>query len=213
MRKAMMAATATMMISGGALANNFGASVNYGFGGVGADLGYALIQDTVNVRAGLNAGLDMSGTFKSDGIDYRYKVDTGYKTLGLDWHPFSGGFRVSAGYAWSDTKADLNYTSDGSQKVGNVSVPAGTRAMATLKYDNAPYVSIGWGNHAPSKGGLFFNTELGMMFTGKASVNLSTSDAAFNSAYADQIKVEAEKIRKDAPDFFPMLKLGVGYTF
>lgn len=52
-----------------------------------------------------------------------------------------------------------------------------------------------------------------MMFTGKASVNLSTSDAAFNSAYADQIKVEAEKIRKDAPDFFPMLKLGVGYTF
>jgi hypothetical protein len=213
MRKAMMAATAAMMVSGGVSAANFGASVNYGLGGLGADLGYSLIQDTVNVRAGLNAGLDMSGTFKSDGIDYRYNVDTGYKTLGLDWHPFSGGFRVSAGYAWSDIKGDLNYTSDGSQKVGNTNVPAGTKAMASVKYDNAPYVSIGWGNHAPSKGGLFFNSELGMMFTGKASVNLSTSDQNFNNTFANDIRVEAEKIRKDAPDFFPILKLGVGYTF
>lgn len=87
MRNAMMAATAAMMVSGGALAANFGASVNYGLGGLGADLGYSLIQDTVNVRAGLNAGHNFSGTTTTDGIKYDYSTDTAYKTLGLDWLP------------------------------------------------------------------------------------------------------------------------------
>ena len=210
MRKAMMAATAAMMVSGGVSAANFGASVNYGLGGLGADLGYSLIQDTVNVRAGLNAGLDMSGTFKSDGIDYRYNVDTGYKTLGLDWHPFSGGFRVSAGYAWSDIKLGLKGVTDGTQTINGVPIPAGSSVTASAKYDNAPYVSIGWGNHAPSKGGLFFNSELGMMFTGKPTVTLTESTGTVS---ATDVAAEADKVKKDAIDFFPILKLGVGYTF
>lgn len=209
MRKAMMAATAAMMISGGALANNFGASVNYGFGGVGADLGYALIQDTVNVRAGLNAGLDVSGSTTPDATKYDYKLDTGYKTLGLDWHPFKGSFRVSAGYAWSDISLDVrsvgSYTFNGVTATGT--------ATGRIKYDNAPYVSIGWGNHAPSKGGLFFNSELGVMFTGKPTVDLTTDNATFNTSNAADIQAEKEKVKKDAMDFFPMVKLGVGYSF
>lgn len=209
MRKAMMAAMATMMISGGALANNFGASVNYGFGGVGADLGYALIQDTVNVRAGLNAGLDVSGSTTPDATKYDYKLDTGYKTLGLDWHPFNGSFRVSAGYAWSDISLDVrsvgSYTFNGVTATGT--------ATGRIKYDNAPYVSIGWGNHAPSKGGLFFNSELGVMFTGKPTVDLTTDNATFNTKNAADIQAEKEKVKKDAMDFFPMLKVGLGYTF
>lgn len=209
MRKAMMAAMATMMISGGALANNFGASVNYGFGGVGADLGYALIQDTVNVRAGLNAGLDVSGSTTPDATKYDYKLDTGYKTLGLDWHPFNGSFRVSAGYAWSDISLDVrsvgSYTFNGVTATGT--------ATGRIKYDNAPYVSIGWGNHAPSKGGLFFNSELGVMFTGKPTVDLTTDNATFNTNNAADIQAEKEKVKKDAMDFFPMLKVGLGYTF
>lgn len=84
MRKAMMAATAAMMVSGGVSAANFGASVNYGLGGLGADLGYSLIQDTVNVRAGLNAGLDTTGSTTPDITKYDYKLDTGYKSLGLE---------------------------------------------------------------------------------------------------------------------------------
>lgn len=192
MRKAMMAATAAMMVSGGALAANFGASVNYGLGGVGADLGYSLIQDTVNVRAGLNAGLDTTGSTTPDITKYDYKLDTGYKSLGLDWHPFSGGFRVSAGYAWSDISLDVksvgNYTFNGVTATGT--------ATGRIKYDNAPYVSIGWGNHASSKGGLFFNTELGMMFTGKPTVDLTTDNAAFNTTNAFS-KVTAKKTSSD----------------
>ncbi len=213
MRKAMMAATAAMMVSGGALAANFGASVNYGLGGLGADLGYALMKDSLNLRAGINAGLNTSGSTTPDNIQYNYKLDTGYKTLGLDWHPFSGSFRVSAGYAWSDIKLSLNAASDGTQTVNGVPVPAGSRVDASVKYGNAPYLSIGWGNHASSKGGLFFNSELGMMFTGKPDVSLTTSDAAFNAAQAPAIQAEKDKVKDDAMSFFPILKLGVGYTF
>lgn len=209
MRNAMMAATAAMMVSGGALANNFGASINYGLGGVGADLGYALIQDRVNVRAGLNAGLDRTGSTTPDVTRYDYNLETGYKTLGLDWHPFTGGFRLSAGYAWSDISLDVksvgSYTFNGVTATGT--------ATGRIKYDNAPYVSIGWGNHAPSKAGLFFNSELGMMFTGKPTVDLTTDNETFNRDSAADIQAEKEKVKKDAMDFFPIVKIGVGYAF
>ncbi len=209
MRKAMMAATAAMMVSGGALAANFGASVNYGLGGVGADLGYALIQDTVNVRAGLNAGLNVSGSTTPDATKYDYKLDTGYKTLGLDWHPFSGAFRVSAGYAWSDISLDINAT--GSYTINNTAYTG--NAVGKVTYGNAPYVSLGWGNHAPSKGGLFFNTELGVMLTGKPDVTLTTTTSGGPAPSQGDIDSERNKVRDNAMGFFPILKLGVGYTF
>lgn len=180
-------------------------------GGLGADLGYSLIQDTVNVRAGLNAGHNFSGTTTTDGIKYDYSTDTAYKTLGLDWHPFSGSFRVSAGYAWSDVKLNVNAAPAVNTSFGGQTLSPGDKAFGTVKYGNAPYVSIGWGNHAPSKGGLFFNTELGMMFTGKPDVTLTTNNAMINATNA--AAVEAEKVKQDAMSFFPILKLGVGYTF
>ena len=142
-------------------------------------------------------------------LNYDYKLDTGYKTLGLDWHPFNGSFRVSAGYAWSDISLDVksvgSYTFNGVTATGT--------ATGRIKYDNAPYVSIGWGNHAPSKGGLFFNSELGMMFTGKPTVDLTTDNAAFNTTNAADIQAEKEKVKKDAMDFFPIIKIGLGYSF
>lgn len=206
MRKLTLAAMAAMMVSGVASANNFGASVNYGLGGFGADLGYSLMPDTLNLRAGLNAGLSMSGSTTPDATPYNYDLKTGYKTLGLDWHPFSGAFRVGAGYAWSDIKLDVNatgtYTYNGQSATGT--------ATGQVKYDNAPYVSIGWGNHAPSKGGFFFNSELGAMLTGKPSVTLSESTGKISQ---DNLDVERNKVRDNALGWFPIVKLGVGYSF
>jgi hypothetical protein len=49
------------------------------------------------------------------------------------------------------------------------------------------------------------------MFTGKPDVALTTNNAAINATNAAAI--EAEKLKKDAPDFFPIVKLGIGYTF
>lgn len=211
MRKLVMAATVAMMVSGGALANNLGASINYGLGGVGADLGYALIPDRVNVRAGLNAGHNFSGTTTTDGIKYDYSTDTAYKTLGLDWHPFNGSFRLSAGYAWSDIKLNVTASPDVATSFGGQTLQPGQKAFGLMKYGNAPYVSLGWGNHVPTKGGLFFNAEVGMMFTGKPDVDLTTNVPALNATNAAAI--EAEKVKKDAMDFFPILKVGLGYTF
>jgi hypothetical protein len=209
MRNISLAATLAMFISSGAMANNFGASVNYGLGGVGADLGYAVMADTLTLRASINSGLDTTGSTTPDATKYDYKLDTGYKSLGLDWHPFSGGFRVSAGYAWSDITLDVktigSYTFNGATATGT--------ATGRIKYDNAPYLSIGWGNHAPVKGGMFFNSELGIMFTGKPSVDLTTDNETFNATNAADIQVEKEKVKKDAMDFFPILKIGVGYAF
>lgn len=82
-------------------------------------------------------------------------------------------------------------------------------ATGQVKYDNAPYVSIGWGNHAPSKGGFFFNSELGAMLTGKPSVTLSESTGKITQ---DNLDVERNKVRDNALGWFPIVKLGVGYS-
>jgi len=208
MRKLVLAAVAATMVSS-VHAQNMGASVNYGLGGAGVDLGVAIMPDFVNLRAGLNGGLSMSGTTTPDATTYNYSLDTSYKTLGLDWHPFGGSFRLSAGYAFSDVKLDMNTT--GTNTVGGQSV-TGT-VTGRVAYGNAPYVSLGWGNHAPRNGGLFFNTEFGAMLTGKPSVDLTTSDATFNTVNATAIETEKAKARDNALGFFPIVKLGVGYTF
>jgi hypothetical protein len=208
MRKLVLAAVAATMVSG-VHAQNMGASVNYGLGGLGVDLGVAVMPDFVNLRAGLNGGLSMSGTTTPDQTKYDYSLNTGYKTLGLDWHPFGGSFRLSAGYAVSDIKMDVSTT--GAYTLNGVTANGTATGQAT--YGNAPYLSLGWGNHAPRNGGLFFNTELGVMFTGKPDVSLTTSDAAFNAANASAIEAEKQKVKNDAMDFFPIVKLGLGYTF
>lgn len=209
MRKLISAAMAAMMVAGAASADNFGASVNYGLGGFGVDLGYSLIPDILNVRAGLNAGLSMSGSITPDTTTYNYDLKTGYKTLGLDWHPFSGAFRVGAGFVWSDIKLDVistgSYVLNGVQGSGSI--------IGQVTYDNAPYVSIGWSSHAPSSGGFFFNSELGVMLSGKPSVTLTTDNATFNSTNAAAIDVERNKVRDNALGWFPIVKLGVGYSF
>jgi len=205
MRKLVLAAVAVTMVSG-VHAQNMGASVNYGLGGLGVDLGYAIMPDFVNLRVGLNGGLSMSGTTTPDLTTYNYSLDTGYKTLGADWHPFGGSFRLSAGYAFSDVKLDINttgtYTYNGQTATGT--------AIGQIKYGNAPYVSLGWGNHAPRNGGLFFNTELGAMLTGKPDVSLSESTGTVSQANID---AERNKARDNALGFFPIVKLGLGYTF
>lgn len=209
MRKLAMAVliAGAMSTQAQATEHYFGVSANYGLGGFGVDLGYAIVPDTLNIRAGYNHGHDFSGTFKSDGNKYNYDFDTGYKTLGLDWHPFNGSFRVSAGYAWSDV--DFSLDAKGI-KIDGKTIAPNEFAKAKITYDNAPYLSLGWGNHAPAKGGLFFNSELGVIFTGDANVKLSTNSNAVTQAEIDR---EARKIRKDAPDLFPIVKLGVGYAF
>jgi len=206
MRKLTLAAVAAMMVSGGALAGNMGASLNYGLGGVGVDVGYAIMPDFVNLRAGFNAGRDDSGTTKPDANTYNYQLDTGYKTLGVDWHPFGGGFRLSAGYAWSDIKLDVDTT--GTYTYGSQTVTGTARGQ--VKYNSAPYISLGWGSHANRDAGLFFNTELGVMLTGKPDVTLSESTGTVTSA---NIEAEKQKIKNDAIDFFPIAKIGVGYRF
>jgi hypothetical protein len=209
MRKLVLAAVAATLVSGSALAEGMGASVNYGLGGLGVDLGYAVMPDFVNLRAGLNGSLSMSGTTTPDQTKYDYSLNTGYKTLGADWHPFGGSFRLSAGYAFSDVKLDISTT--GTNTVGGQSVTGTVNGQ--IKYGSAPYVSLGWGNHAPRNGGLFFNTELGAMLTGKPDVALTTSDATFNTTNAAAIETEKAKARDNALGFFPIVKLGVGYTF
>jgi hypothetical protein len=211
MRKLVLAAVAATLVSGSALAEGMGASINYGLGGFGVDLGYAVMPDFVNVRAGLNGGMTPSGSTTSDGVKYDYSGNTGYKTLGLDWHPFGGSFRLSGGYAWSDITLDVTASPAAPTNFGGTTLTAGDKAFGSIKYGNAPYLSLGWGNHAPRNGGLFFNTELGVMFTGKPDVALTTNNAAINATNAAAI--EAEKLKKDAPDFFPIVKLGIGYTF
>ncbi len=52
-----------------------------------------------------------------------------------------------------------------------------------------------------------------MMFTGKPDVNLNDATLVAAGLTQTQINAEKDKIKNDAMDFFPIVKLGLGYTF
>lgn len=200
------------MVASVASAADMSVMINHGLGGLGIDVSHGLRSD-IQVRGGVNAGLSLSGDRSPDVTRYEYQLQTGYKTLGLDWHPFRGRFMLSAGYAWMDTTVNGAALPGTGATFNGVPVPTGVAAYGQVKYDSAPYFSLGWRSENFVLKGWFFNSELGIVFTGKPAVSLYTNVASFDALNAAAIEVEKLKIKQDAPDMLPIFKLGVGYHF
>jgi len=206
----------TFAVSQSTLAvDNVGVAVNYGLiSGPALELNYP-INDMLQVRGALSAGMGLSETSNDSDINYDLKADGGINRLSMDYHPFSGTFFLSAGYAFNDFKLKSSGTKTAtSVEVGNDTFSGTVKINGNLDWDSAPMLSLGWGN-SPSKGwGAMF--EAGAIFTGAPNVSLAgtlngSSDATLNAALKD----EETKLKNDVGDydFLPILQAGVTYRF
>jgi len=185
--------------------------------GIGGELTTSLLPD-VHLRGGVQGlGFDFQAEFGD--IDYDVDVDLFNPMLVLDWYPFSGKFRVSAGIVFNNSDIRLDATSSQPIEIGgSVYNPADIGSIrGESDFDGvAPYIGIGFGNPLSSDGRWGFMTEAGVAFIGSPNVKLrATGPFANNPALLADLAQEEEQIEDDldAIRIYPVLSMALYYRF
>ncbi len=163
--------------------------------------------------------LSVNKSTTSSNIKYNLNAKLKNAGLLLDWHPFFGSFRVSAGIFYDGNKL----SGDASSTVGNAYTINGhtyvlnkLSAKATYK-KAAPYFGIGWDTSSTSISGLGFVFDAGFIYS-KATVDLTAygSPAIINNP---QFQADLAKAQSDLQSdinkfkFWPVVMLGLVYRF
>lgn len=195
----------------------FAVGVNGGTRGLGVDAVVGLGK-FFNVR-GTYSQYDFDESYEEDGINYDGTLEL--KTMGalLDYYPFAGSFRLSAGYLnnGSDLRARA-VDSDGVIMVGDNEYDISNEwVQSDLDWDStAPYLGLGWGNSLGKGSNWTFTLDLGIIFTGKPDARLTASDGLMaQDGFQEDLAREEAALQDEIDDFdqFPVLQLGFTYAF
>ena len=158
--------------------SSLGVGVKIGIGGIGFDVATPLIPGRLNIRGG--AGFfSYSSTFteSSDNVLGTLKLDNAEAML--DFYPFHGSFRLSAGstvYNKTGVNGTISIPSGNTLTVGNNKYysdpanPLGGAAALTFGGQAVPRFTLGWGNMVPKAGHFKFETEIGIEYIGNPTV-------------------------------------------
>ena len=155
--------------------------------------------------------------------DVNYNADLELKSAGLllDWHPFSGAFRVSAGAYWNGNEASVTgrptgvtYVIDGttytSAEIGSLDGKIDFSSVA-------PYLGIGFGSAPKAGRGMTVSFDLGVLYQGEPNVNLTVACGTTARCAQLQSDVAAEMVtlQDELKDykFYPVVSFGIGYRF
>lgn len=194
--------------------------------GVGAEL-TAGLSSQWNARFGI-AGGSLSDRRSVSDIDYDATADLRSASAWLDWHPGGGGFRLTGGLLYNDSRVDgrSRPSAGGTYDIGGVRLPASQVGTLRARADFdplAPYAGLGWGNAVAAGGRLRLAVDLGVAFQGKARVHL-TADVPAGSPLATPVgqallapllASEERDLEKKAADYdlYPVATIGLSYRF
>jgi len=219
---------------GGGPFSGLGVGFKIGTIGIGFDAATPLISGRLNLRGG--AGFfSYSSTFtaSSDNINGTLKLNNA--DVMLDFFPFHGSFRLSAGttvYNNTAVNGTLTFAAGTTFTMGNtkyISAPSPNSAAGTagLKFGNntVPRFTLGWGNMVPRTGRLKFETEIGIEYIGDPPVswnitgqacttaNGSTCSSAYGPVAPADIAQEKTNVQNDINGLrvFPVVSIGLSY--
>lgn len=200
-------ALALFALAGPAFSSDVAIGIKGGTQGAGLELTKGLTEK-LNLRLDMNGySFDADETY--DGNDYELDLDLRMYGLQLDWHPFGGAFRMTAGAYSNGMELEGNTT-------GDVTIDGNTQSTtlnAMVDFDSmAPYLGIGWGNAVSQDKRLGFNVNLGVVFTGSPNVSLSESG---NNFTAQELRDEERRLEDEIDDFeyYPVANIGLSYRF
>jgi len=196
-----------------------GIALTGGLSGLGADLGVNINQ-YLGVRATVSDfSINHNGNYgTSVGWDAKLKLFQAGAVL--DAYPFAGVFHLTAGLVKDGNKFSLDgQPSGGSFKFnGNTyqSTDVSNVSAAVEWSKTVPYVGLGWGNLAGSRG-FHFTTDLGVLITGAPNTSL-TGTCNVPSActnFNTDIAAERTKLQNDVHNvtFWPVVRVGIGWAF
>jgi hypothetical protein len=162
---------------------------------------------------------DLSFGLEIDDIDYDVDLRLLNPMLALDWYPWSGDFRLSAGIVFNGSDLDVEATSNQPIQIGNrVYFPSdfGSLRGEGEFNDLAPYVGLGFGNPFLGDGRWGLTAEIGVAYIGSPNVSLrATGPFADNPLLLADLAEEEEEIEDELDKwrFYPVLALTLYYRF
>ncbi len=181
----------------------------------GFDAGYKF-SPNLHARLGLNTG-GFKYNNSSEGIDYNTSFQpTNIHLLG-DYFPFGGGLRLTGGLVFQNNRFTATAKSDSNNNININGTNYPSSSVGTVEgqgsFSNsvAPYLGIGFGT--PISGGLGFNIDAGVMFSGSPKVSLSAPNAP--QAIKDELAIQERKTNDDIKGFnlYPVVSIGFSYAF
>lgn len=207
-----------MLFAAPAAALDFAIGARAATTGLGADVTMRATP-RLNLRASASA---FNYTYSDTYDDVAYDAELDLKSAGLllDFHPFRGAFRISAGMYANGTDISLSGAPTQNVQIGGQTfTPAQVgNITGTVEFPStAPYLGIGWGNAVGERNKFGVNLELGVLFQGSADVELQSNGGTLsnNPVLTNQIEAEEQAIENDLSDFklYPVVAVGVTYSF
>ncbi len=191
-----------------------GLSLGVGTLGPGVSLSYD-VNEKFNGRLGINKYNYEFGVVVND-VNYENEFDLNTMSALIDWHPWSGGFRLSGGLvsnsnhitstaSKSNTTIEFNEVTFNLEDAGNVN--------ADVQFDpTVLYLGMGWGNAAKG-GGLSFFSDLGIILQGEPKVDITVEKAESVGLTQEDIDVATKDYIDDISQYkyYPVLTFGFAY--
>lgn len=186
--------------------------------GLGMEVAFPMAQ-SIDGRIGLNRyKYNINKTSTSNGLTTDYNGDLNLSSLEAlaDWHPFAGSFRMSGGLIYNNNSVNMTARpTGGTVNVGGTAYPINTSGQsvnAAIEFKKvAPYLGIGWGR-TPKNTGLSFTSDIGIMYQGSPKANVTTNIPNVTSADISQANSDLNS-SMSSYKFYPVISIGVGYTF
>ncbi len=193
-----------------------GISAKVGTLGWGADLTVGII-DQLNVRVGYNAYSDDADYDDDDDNSYLAEFSLQTIPVMLDWHPFSGNFRISAGVVLNDNEVTASVTPGEEFEFNGVDYEVEDLFGALTFDDMATYVGIGFGNAANSGGRFNLTLDVGAMYHGtpELTATATASNAALQTELNNNLAIEVADANEDIESFkwYPVVSIGLSFRF
>lgn len=209
----LIALASLLLVAGNTGAEGFALGAKAGTLGLGLE-GTTRLSENFNLRGGINS-YSLSFNETTDSVRYDVDLDLKSGSLLLDWHPFTGTFRLSAGLLYNKNEANLTATPTSTVTIGGTPYPAGTAGTLTgeVKFKkSAPYLGIGWGNAVSKSSPFGFTAEVGALFQGSPAVTLRSSNPSVNPADLQREEQDIEN-KLDSLKVYPVLSIGFSYRF
>lgn len=216
--------------------------IGIGLGGIGLDFTYP-----VNRFFGLRLGYDF-GTLKfgfeedadsenpnAEPTDYDVELEFSSARLLIDYKPFGGSFRISAGYYTGTPELGVSaagFIEEIELSEATYNIDGNLDGQANMG-GGAPYIGIGFGADA-RKRGFAFSSDYGVLFAKSPSITLTATGRACdstddfecdpngpngfdisNSVFQSDLDLQRQELEDDAKDFdfFPIVRMSIVYRF
>ena len=186
--------------------------------GLGAEAALGFSNDFA-IRGGIGSFSFFDFTGDYEGVEYTITPPSPIGTLGIDFYPGGGPFRLMAGIMIRDGDLEMDsgdISQGGPVEIGdNEYTEAGTLHGIMATKSKAPFVGLGFGHH--TEGGFGFFADFGVALVGDPDVTVTAEGPlASVPGFQQDLDKHIQEIEDDAAPYlkyWPIISVGVKIPF